>query len=95
MSRQGMPLSEILLYGRWLSERAARDYIRKGEVAVIRARQIISGSDWKRVTNWCALAPQAWALFDASHKVHESPQRLAAVTSKRLLALEGVLFGGL
>lgn len=95
LSRQGMPLSEILLYGRWLSERAARDYIRKGEVAVIRARQIISGADWKRVTSWCSLAPQAWSLFDASHKVHEGPQRLAAVTLKRLLALEVVLFRGL
>ena len=33
LSRQGMSL-----YGRWLSDRAARSYIRKGEVAVVRAR---------------------------------------------------------
>lgn len=65
-SRQRMPLSEILLYGRWLSERA-RDNIRKGEVAVVRAKQIISGYDWKRLTNWWLFAPQAWSMFSVSY----------------------------
>lgn len=92
LSRQGMPLSEILLYGRWLSERAARDYIRKGEVAVVRAKQIISGQDWRRVTKWCWLAPQAWSIFSASYGDKLEQQKLVAVTMKRLLALEGVLF---
>lgn len=90
LSRQGMPLSDILLYGRWQSQRAAQAYIRKGEVAVLRSKQIISGSDWKRLTNWSVLAPQAWLIFDSYFKVHEEPQKLQAVTMKRLLALEGV-----
>jgi hypothetical protein len=85
-----MPLSDILLYGRWQSQRAAQAYIRKGEVAVLRSKQIISGSDWKRLTNWSVLAPQAWLIFDSYFKVHEEPQKLQAVTMKRLLALEGV-----
>ena len=35
LSRQGTPLSDIILYGRWLRERSAREYIRQGEVAVL------------------------------------------------------------
>ena len=92
LSRQGMPLSDILLYGRWLSERAAREYVRKGEVAVIRAKQIISGRDWKRVTSWSLLGPQAWSIYSASYGDKLQEQRLIAVTVKRLLALERVLF---
>ena len=32
LAAQGMPLADILLYGRWLRERSAREYIRRGEV---------------------------------------------------------------
>ena len=48
-----MPLPDLLLYGRWLSERSAREYIRRGEVAVLRIR---SGEDWPILTRcrrWC------------------------------------------
>ena len=43
-----MPLADILLYGRWLSEKAAREYIRKGEVAIIRSRGLLRVEDGAR-----------------------------------------------
>eukprot|EP00438_Fugacium_kawagutii_P025458 Skav225622 [mRNA] locus=scaffold4894:165489:171342:- [translate_table: standard] len=49
-------------------------------------------ADWKRVTSWCMLAPQAWSLYSATYGDKLQQQRIAAVTVKRLLALEKVLF---
>ena len=34
-STQMFHFSDIMLFGRWLSDRSAREYIRKGEVAVL------------------------------------------------------------
>ncbi|CAE8604573.1 unnamed protein product, partial [Polarella glacialis] len=62
LSRLGVPLADILAYGRWLSERAARAYIRKGDVAIIRARLIFSPQLQFVSDKWCALATVAWQL---------------------------------
>ncbi|CAE8649119.1 unnamed protein product [Polarella glacialis] len=62
LSRLGVPLADILAYGRWLSERAAREYIRKGDVAIIRARLIFSPELQVILDEWCALASVAWQL---------------------------------
>ena len=35
LSRCGLPLQDLLAYGRWLNERSAREYIRHGEVAIL------------------------------------------------------------
>ena len=35
LSRLGVTLPDLLLYGSWLSERSAREYIRRGEVAIL------------------------------------------------------------
>ena len=93
LSRQGMPLSDILLYGRWLSERAARDYIRKGEVAMWRARGLISETDWTRIELWGQLASKAWQLWDKAKAKDIEPQHMQAVTVSRLATLEASLFG--
>lgn len=92
LSRQGMPLSEILLYGRWLSERAARDYIRKGEVAIWRSKGLLANNDWKRVEQWGQLAPRAWPLYDGVLAVKLQPQHMQAVSVSKLASLEGILF---
>lgn len=92
LSRQGMPLSEILLYGRWLSERAARDYIRKGEVAIWRSKGLLAEKDWDRIQRWGKLATQAWQLYDGVTKLGVQSQHMQAVTVSKLASLEGSLF---
>lgn len=92
LSRQGMPLQDILLYGRWLSERAARDYIRKGEVAIYRAKGMISDANWQRINAWSNLCGRAWILFDRGMDCKLGPQHIHAVTGPRLQELEGSLF---
>lgn len=92
LSRQGLPLSEILLYGRWLSERAARDYIRKGEVAVWGSKGLISDQDWTRGERWGQLSSKAWQFYDGVVKLDVEPQHMQAVTVSKLASLEGSLF---
>ena len=92
LSRQGMSLNDILLYGRWLSERAARDYIRKGEVAIWRARGLLSDDDWGRIVSWGQLAFHAWSVFDGALAINVKSQHMHAVTMARLSALEASLF---
>eukprot|EP00435_Cladocopium_sp_Y103_P020181 s49_g4.t3 len=81
LSRQGMALSDILLYGRWLSERAARDYIRKGEVAMWRAKGLLAESDWSRILTWGKLAMFAWPVFDGALAVNVRSQHMHAVVA--------------
>eukprot|EP00438_Fugacium_kawagutii_P020628 Skav223011 [mRNA] locus=scaffold1422:63331:69191:+ [translate_table: standard] len=92
LSRQGMPLSEILLYGRWLSERAARDYIRKGEVAIWRSKGLLKDDDWNRIESWGALASRAWVIYDGAVALKVQPQHMHAVTTSNLASLEESLF---
>lgn len=56
LSKQGMPLADILLYGRWASERSAREYIRRGEVVIYRARAILDTDTWARIQHWVHLS---------------------------------------
>lgn len=92
LSRQGMPLSEILLYGRWLSERAARDYIRKGEVAIWRSKGLLKNEDWDRIDDWGTLASRAWVVYDGALALKVQPQHMHAVTMANLASLEESLF---
>lgn len=50
LHRRGVPLADLLLFGRWLTERAAREYIRKGAVAVQRCLGEQKPEEWRRVT---------------------------------------------
>eukprot|EP00959_Pyramimonas_sp_CCMP1952_P440387 9220337-Pyramimonas_sp.AAC.1 len=43
---RGVPLADIMLFGRWLSERSAREYLRRGEVSLTRLRVDIAKSSW-------------------------------------------------
>lgn len=63
LSRLGYPMADILLYGRWLSDKAAREYIRKGEVAVLRGRGQISHRSAISIDQWCSLAPKLWDVY--------------------------------
>ena len=64
LARRGVPFPDILLFGRWRSERSAREYIRRGEVAVLRARGGADPADLRRAEAWSRLAPRAWLLLD-------------------------------
>lgn len=94
LARQGMPLADVMLYGRWLSDRAARSYIRKGEVAVARARAALDGDVWNRLLQWCNMASMGWILF---HKLYSSKVPafdVSRVDAAKLAEMEAVLFKG-
>eukprot|EP00435_Cladocopium_sp_Y103_P038561 s430_g10.t1 len=68
LARQGMGLPDILLYGRWLSERSAREYIRRGEVAIYRARQLLKPHELLRIQNWANIGLRCWEWYDVFYK---------------------------
>lgn len=94
LSRQGMALADVMLYGRWLSDRAARAYIRKGEVAVARARTALEPSVWQRILQWANLAPMAWFLYHKSFSSGATSLDVSRLDAAKLAEVEGVLFGG-
>jgi hypothetical protein len=68
LSRMGMPLQDILLYGRWSTERAALEYIRQGAVAVHRSRQAQQGTLKHRIEKWSAAFVLSWSFLDVLSK---------------------------
>ena len=56
----GHPLPNIMLYGRWTTERSCREYLRRGEVAVLRMHASVDEATWQRVH---ALASVGAAAF--------------------------------
>lgn len=92
LARQGMPLSDILLYGRWLSERAARDYIRKGEVAIFRARQLLQPIDSRRISAWSNLGVACWSWFDVFYKHGHIQVDVKKLSVDKLSKVEEILF---
>ena len=65
LARRNVPFSDIMLFGRWLSNRSAREYICKGEVAVLRASTVVSAADRVRWAQWCQVIPFVWHLQTA------------------------------
>ena len=92
LSRQGMALSDILLYGRWLSDKAARDYIRRGEVAMIRAKQQLHAGDWIRILRWGSFASKAWPCYDYMYQHNKFSVDMRRLTPQVLAQVEAHLF---
>lgn len=46
--REGVPLADVMMAGRWLSERRCREYFRRGEVCLTRLRADIEVRAWQR-----------------------------------------------
>ena len=65
LARRNVPITDIMMFGRWLSDRSAREYIRKGEVAILRASTIVSAADRIRWAQWCRVLPFVWHLQTA------------------------------
>ena len=63
LARRGMPMLDIILFGRWQSESSAREYIRKGEAAVLRGPTLIGPVAWDRIQHWASMAPHVWSVF--------------------------------
>jgi integrase len=64
--RRGVPLSDIMLFGRWLSERSAREYLRRGEVSLTRLRVDIASSAWMEAARFCSFGAASWDAFSVS-----------------------------
>lgn len=92
LSKQGMALADILLYGRWASERSARDYIRKGEVAIHRARADLNQLTWHRITRWADSLAHVWMIFDALYHQHQLTISMDRVTADKFEKFESLVF---
>ena len=90
--RQGVPLADILLYGRWSTERSAREYIRQGEVGIVRARQQMQPDVDDRVHRWAAINRSAWALYDHLFHAKAIVVEVDRVTEARFHVFEGAIF---
>ena len=88
LARVGLPLADILLFGRWRSERSAREYIRRGQVAIVRAQGGAFVKELQLARSWASLAPTVWALHDARVLLEVGP---ALVTPELLQRFEQLL----
>lgn len=93
LARLGMPIADVMLYGRWLSDRAARTYIRKGEVAVARTRTALDSKVWDRILQWGNLAPLGWSLFHKLCDAKPSMFHMSRIDAAMLAGVEEILFG--
>ena len=54
------PLPDIANFGRWLSERSMREYLRRGEVSLLRLRGDLSRQAWQVVRSLLHLGINCW-----------------------------------
>ena len=78
--RQGVPLSLFLMASRWLSERSAREYLRKGEVSVLRLRGLIPKASWLKAHKMASLGDTAWDICDESANVSKRIKQQSTAT---------------
>jgi len=60
LSLMGVSFGDIMLRGRWLGERSAREYIRRGEASLLKAREDTSDAAWALSAKLAAIGPTAW-----------------------------------
>ena len=92
LSRMGMQLQDILLYGRWSTERAAREYIRQGEVAVLRSRQAQDPITRQRIEQWSTALNFSWSFLDLISKQSEMVIPVHHLTKDRFDLCEKAIF---
>lgn len=61
---QGIPLPNVLEFGRWHSESSAKEYIRRGQACVVRIKAAADAQRWKHVET---LARSAHVVVHASN----------------------------
>ena len=62
LAMTGLPIADLLEFGRWLSMRSAREYIRRGELGLHAARRDVSASARERVYALASIGPTIWDL---------------------------------
>lgn len=92
LSRLGMPLQDVLLYGRWSSERAAREYIRQGEVAVHRSRQAQCAATKFRIQQWALALDFSWSFVDLLKQQADVIIPAHHLTKERFIKCENSIF---
>ena len=92
LSRQGVPIADICLFGRWLSDRSAREYIRKGEVAVLRSRTGVAAQYRDNWSKWASLIPHVWSLHKQLQQAGLPPLSHHRVTEASFRKLEDLVF---
>ena len=60
LQRRNVPLADIMLFGRWLSTRSAREYLRKGDVALMRAEDRLPTDTADRMRRFACLGDSVW-----------------------------------
>ena len=60
--RLGASLPDIMLHGRWLSARSAREYLRRGGVAMLRFNELISEEAFAAAHTLAGLGEFVWSL---------------------------------
>ena len=54
-----IPLSDIMLYGRWASQRSAQEYLHRGEVSLTALNPDIGLEAWQKCHRYASLGPSA------------------------------------
>ena len=55
-----MAFADIMIAGRWMSERSCREYIRRGEVGILRLRADLPPNAWTRCRRLAVLGEKSW-----------------------------------
>ncbi|CAE8652318.1 unnamed protein product [Polarella glacialis] len=59
---KGVPISNIVEFGRWANENSCRDYLRRGEVYQLRLKTQLSPHLWSRINLLASASNIIWAL---------------------------------
>eukprot|EP00971_Amphidinium_carterae_P137572 2726484-Amphidinium_carterae.1 len=59
---QGHSFESVILFGHWASSKTAREYIRRGEVAVLQLRSDVPQDAWAKAQHFTSLGSQVWQL---------------------------------
>lgn len=62
LALSGWGLKDLMLAGRWATERSCRLYIMKGEVAVLKMRQRMNDHAWQRLTTLASVGSRVFTL---------------------------------
>ena len=77
----GYPPDAIQAYGRWLSARSAREYLRLGQVGLLRFRAAQAPAGWGRIRALAALGPAAFGTQCRSRSASSSSSSAASSSS--------------
>ena len=92
LSRRNVPIADICLFGRWLSDRSAREYIRKGEVAIHRSRVSVAAGFRENWLRWASLISHVWMLQMPLQEAGLPPLSHSRVTETSFRRLEMLVF---